>query len=131
MKKTHNRIFFFSHHIEYTIHGIEKGRVYYSMGYNLRVATLVSTSSESDDGSDRDQRENDRSSYWLRRYDPHSWLLTMSVSGGIGFLVTLVVFFLWVEVEQLIIGVWLLGPLIAGTVSSYLLERVIESITGF
>lgn len=84
---------------------------------------LISTSSQKEDGSARDRRGNDPSSYWLRRYDPSSWLQTMSISGGFGALVMLILFFLWIEIEPDIVGLWLLGPLTGGIVAGYLLRK--------
>lgn len=84
---------------------------------------LLTTFSQNDGGPSRDQKGNDSSSYWLRRYNPNSWLQTISISGGFGVLATLIIFFLWVEVEPATVGLWLLGPLTGGIGSGYLLRK--------
>lgn len=81
---------------------------------------LTTSSRNADSGRDR---EGDHPSYWLRQYDPDSWLQTTSISGGCGVLATLVIFFLWIVVEPGTVGLWSLGPLTGGIGAGYLRRK--------
>jgi len=84
---------------------------------------MASTSAEKNDSSPNDDEGSLPPTSVLKWFDPNSWWLTMSFSGGVGSIVTLVVFLLVITFGSSVSALLLLGPLTGGIVAGYLLRK--------